>query len=265
MAISFTNFDLDVFLKSGDKLDEELLNMARMAENCERYEDMVCFVRARVMKFPDKSLSAEERNLLSVAYKNVIGGRRASWRALSTELEHLTDTALIAAVTKYKATVEEELKTISHDVLDLLEKTLIPNGDGVAPKEKMKEMAEEKVFYLKMAGDYYRYLTESVQDDKYKTKTAEFYSKALDEAKNSLEETHPIRLGLALNFSVCKFEILGEKTEACEMAKEAFDDAISKLDQLAESDYKDSTLIMQLLRDNLTLWSSNTEADEGEA
>jgi hypothetical protein len=55
---------------------------------------------------------------------------------------------------------------------------------------------------------------------------------------------------------VCFYEILKDKNKACELAKTAFDQAISKLDKLDEASYKDSTLIMQLLRDNLTLWTS---------
>jgi len=84
-------------------------------------------------------------------------------------------------------------------------------------------------------------------------------------AQEKLEPTHPIRLGLALNYSVCYYEILKDKKKACELAKKAFDDAISKLDKLNESSYKDSTLIMQLLRDNLTLWTSDSQEGDGDA
>jgi 14-3-3 protein gamma/eta len=65
--------------------------------------------------------------------------------------------------------------------------------------------------------------------------------------------THPIRLGLALNFSVFFYEIQNVPEQACILAKQAFDDAIAELDTLSEDSYKDSTLIMQLLRDNLTV------------
>lgn len=65
--------------------------------------------------------------------------------------------------------------------------------------------------------------------------------------------THPIRLGLALNFSVFHYEIRNDPERACKLAKEAFDNAIAQLDSLREDSYKDSTLIMQLLRDNLTV------------
>lgn len=84
---------------------------------------------------------------------------------------------------------------------------------------------------------------------------------ATDVAQTELTPTHPIRLGLALNFSVFYYEILNSPDRACHLAKQAFDDAIAELDSLSEESYRDSTLIMQLLRDNLTLWTSS---DNGE-
>ena len=86
---------------------------------------------------------------------------------------------------------------------------------------------------------------------------------ATDVAQTELTPTHPIRLGLALNFSVFYYEILNSPDRACHLAKQAFDDAIAELDSLSEESYRDSTLIMQLLRDNLTLWTSS-EGGEGE-
>eukprot|EP01084_Bolivina_argentea_P085840 155155_1 len=107
-----------------------------------------------------------------------------------------------------------------------------------------------------MAADYYRYLSEFCLNKEYPQKAEKMYNSAYNVAKDCLSETHPTRLGLALNFSVCYYEILKEPEKACSLAKEAFDGAINKLDTLSDSSYKDSTLIMQLLRDNLTLWTS---------
>jgi len=99
------------------------------------------------------------------------------------------------------------------------------------------------------------------KNEEYKKNAEHFYKQAFDKAKDKLPETHPTRLGLALNFSVCYYEILQKKDDACALAKEAFDAAIEKLDTLNDASYKDSTLIMQLLRDNLTLWTSENGPD----
>ncbi|EFH40081.1 hypothetical protein ARALYDRAFT_917601 [Arabidopsis lyrata subsp. lyrata] len=80
-------------------------------------------------------------------------------------------------------------------------------------------------------------------------------------ANSELAPKHPIRLGLALNFSVFYYEILNSPDRACNLAKQAFDEAIAELDTLGEESYKDSTLIMQLLRDNLTLWTADMQDD----
>jgi len=91
------------------------------------------------------------------------------------------------------------------------------------------------------------------------------YKEATFEAEN-LKSTHPIRLGLALNYSVFYYEILNSPDIACKFAKQAFDNAIADLDLLEEDEYRDSATIMQLLRDNLTLWTSdlNEVQKEGE-
>ncbi|PKU35192.1 14-3-3 protein beta alpha [Limosa lapponica baueri] len=91
------------------------------------------------------------------------------------------------------------------------------------------------------------------------------YQEAFEISKKEMQPTHPIRLGLALNFSVFYYEILNSPEKACNLAKTAFDEAIAELDTLNEESYKDSTLIMQLLRDNLTLWTSENQGDEGDA
>lgn len=118
-----------------------------------------------------------------------------------------------------------------------------------------------------MKGDYYRYLAEVATGDQRNSvvdESQKAYQEAFDISKSKMQPTHPIRLGLALNFSVFYFEILTSPDKACQLAKQAFDDAIAELDTLNEDSYKDSTLIMQLLRDNLTLWTSDTQGDGDE-
>ena len=117
-----------------------------------------------------------------------------------------------------------------------------------------------------MKGDYHRYLAEfktGVDRKAAAEQTLAAYKDAQEIALQNLAPTHPIRLGLALNFSVFYYEILNSPERACTLAKQAFDEAIAELDTLGEESYKDSTLIMQLLRDNLTLWCVCAGAQAG--
>lgn len=229
---------------------KDLVFLARQAETAERYEDMCLFMRTLVntLSSTKADLSVEERNLLSVAYKNVVGARRATWRTLN--VDEFKDNE---AIKTYKRMIEIELENVCLEVINLLQNTLIPAQQGGTPN------FEAEVFYLKMAGDYYRYLAEFIDKPEYVTQAGSFYQQAIQKADTSLPPTNPIRLGLSLNASVFQYEIAKDHKKAIEMAKSAFDSAISKLDQLDEASYKDSTLIMQLLRDNLTLWTSDQE------
>ncbi|GAA5850190.1 hypothetical protein JCM8547_001038 [Rhodosporidiobolus lusitaniae] len=230
--------------------------MARISEQAERYDEMVSEMK-EVAKLGIE-LTVEERNLLSVSYKNVIGARRASWRIISSieqKEEAKGNSSQVAKIKTYREKVEGELADVCNDILSVLDAHLIPAAQA----------GESKVFYHKMKGDYHRYLAEFASgDERQKASDAahESYKTASEVATSELAPTHPIRLGLALNFSVFYYEILNSPEKACHLAKLAFDDAIAELDTLSEESYKDSTLIMQLLRDNLTLWTSDLSADE---
>jgi 14-3-3 protein epsilon len=193
-----------------------------------------------------------------VAFKNVVGSRRAAWRIVTSVEQKETsrgneENAKWAK--EYSKKVEAELDDICKKILALLDGGLIGNSTT----------GDSKVFYQKMKADYCRYIAEYSAGDA-KTKASNDATSSYEEAQaiaaKDLAVTHPIRLGLALNFSVFQYEVLGNPDEACTMARTAFEDAIAELDNVAEDSYKDSTLIMQLLRDNLTLWTSDQEGGE---
>lgn len=233
-----------------------LVYMAKVTEEAERYEDMV--EQVKELAKLGEMLNVEERNLLSVAYKNVVGARRASWRVLSSIEAKESETpdgsdGRLSQLGEYRRKVEGELGKICNELLDLIDNHLLPRDSS----------DEGQVFYQKMAGDYYRYLAEIAKGEEREagaSKAQARYAEA-SKAAESLPSTNPIRLGLALNHSVFFYEIQNMRDEAIELAKKAFDDAIADLDTLEEEQYKDATLIMQLIRDNLTLWGS--EGDGG--
>ncbi|KAK0061642.1 14-3-3-like protein [Biomphalaria pfeifferi] len=236
---------------------EQLVTFAKLAEQAERYDDMARAMR-KVTELEGK-LTQEKRNLLSVAYKNVVGARRSSWRVICMIEQKAENEKRKAIAQEFRVKVESELDSTCNEVLGLLEKHLITDDCS----------DEEKVFYLKMRGDYWRYIAEYKSEQGPErtaaiTNAEEAYSKAMEHAKKNMPSTHPNRLGLALNYSVFYYEILNSPDKACNLAKEAFDEAISDLEKIQDSDCKDSTLIMQLLRDNLTLWTSDNQAENGD-
>ncbi|XP_021718413.1 14-3-3-like protein D [Chenopodium quinoa] len=236
---------------------ENFVYIAKLAEQAERYDEMVEAMK-NLAKL-DVELTVEERNLLSVGYKNVVGARRASWRILSSieqKEEGKGNEQNVKRIKEYRQKVELELTNICSDIMTVINEHLIPSATA----------GESTVFYYKMKGDYYRYLAEFKFGNERKEasdQSMKAYESATTTAEAELPPTHPIRLGLALNFSVFYYEIMNSPERACHLAKQAFDEAISELDSLNEDSYKDSTLIMQLLRDNLTLWTSDIP-EEGE-
>jgi len=196
----------------------------------------------------------------SCLWKNETCLRRASWRIISSieqKEENKGNSTHVEITKEYRAKIEAELNKICKDILEILDKNLIVSA----------RTGESKVFYYKMKGDYHRYLAEFSNEAERKDAaqmSLDAYKQATDIATTDLTPTHPIRLGLALNFSVFYYEIFNSPDNACQLAKKAFDDAIAELDTLNEDSYKDSTLIMQLLRDNLTLWKSDQDGEEGE-
>jgi 14-3-3 protein epsilon len=235
---------------------EDNIYMARLSEQAERYDEMAEFMK-KVAQLNDE-LTSEERNLLSVAYKNVVGSRRASLRIISSieqKEESRGKEENLAKAREFRKKVEKELSDICNDILHVLDTNLIPASHA----------SESKVFYYKMKGDYHRYLAESASGENREAASKNAlasYTSASEIAIKELPPTNPIRLGLALNFSVFYYEIMNSPDNAIQLAKQAFDSAIEQLDSLTDDSYKDSTLIMQLLRDNLTLWTSSADDDE---
>lgn len=237
---------------------DENVFMARLAEQAERYEDMVEHMK-RVAQM-GAELSPDERNLLSVSYKNAVGARRQAWRAVNTleQREAAKGPAILELIRGYKTKVEAELQGRCNEILQILAADLVPKASN----------PESRVFFLKMKGDYHRYLAEFASAEthsKCSSEAHESYQKASEIALSDLKATHPIRLGLALNFSVFYYEVFSSPEKACMLAKAAFDDAMNVMDALDEDQYKDSAQIMQLLRDNLTLWTSSMHPEGGDA
>ncbi|XP_035659166.1 14-3-3 protein gamma-like [Branchiostoma floridae] len=243
--------------------------LAKLWEQTERWHDMALCMKEVVEM--GGILQQEERNLLSVAYKNKASSRRCTWRIVSSAEQNAPDGSYDRqAATWLREKVETELKEMCDEVLALLDNFLIPRADKELEdehdEESREKVAESYVFYRKMKGDYHRYqaeISEGEEKEGVVKDAQESYGEALKKAAEELKPTHPIRLGVALNFSVFHYEVTKNTEEACRLTKDAFDAAISELDTLNDASYKDSTIIMHMLRDNLTVWTSENE-EQGE-
>jgi len=236
---------------------DEYVYLARLYEKAERFEDMVKWISKFVIMNP--VLSNEERNILSAGYKNIISGKRASWRLLHSlerkEEKKNSNIKNIQCIKEIKSRVEQEMKKICDELQIILQKYLIPNSKDY----------ETKVFFLKLKGDYYRYQSEFTTDEEFESackNAEEAYKEAYVIAEKELHISSSTRLGLALNFSVFYYEIKLLKEEACQIANNSFQESIQILDELEKQKAKDTILIIQLLKENLILWNNDTNEDE---
>jgi hypothetical protein len=117
-------------------------------------------------------------------------------------------------------------------------------------------MPDQRVFYEKMKGDYFRYICESKDEGfpEYAAKAKDAYETAMEIAKNEFPCTSPNYLGLVLNFSVFLYEIMELPDEAIEVSQKAFTEAVDLVDTVDDSSFQEITVTLQILRDNHTRW-----------
>ena len=206
---------------------------------------MVDFLKP-ILKNKGGDFSVEERNLLSVGFKNLIGGKRTAIRTITAIEQNPKYSKFGGALSQYKKKIEGELQKDCQNIINMIK------------NDAMKALAdpEGKAFFLKMVGDYYRYMAESAQADlltQAREGALEHYKQA-DAAGKDLPACNPIKLGLALNFSVFYYEVMQDNKQACQLAETALQEAMNKIDDVDEETFRDAKSIIELLKENLTLW-----------
>lgn len=228
--------------------------LAMLAEQCSRFEEMIEFLEA-LLKSREGDLNSDERNLLSIAYKNAVSTRRSALRTvMAYEMkEKKKETSnFLPYIQEYRKKIEDELTKMCENVISVIDTYLVNRAAD----------AEAKVFYLKMKGDYNRYIAEYAQGElkeKVSSASLKSYEEASESAK-SLSNVNPIILGLNLNYSVFYYEVMNDHEKACKIAKETLDNA--EKDIPADEDdenFRDSISIINLLRENLEMWKSEGE------
>ena len=232
---------------------EEKIFLARVAEQAERFEDMVEFLKQAIAAKSGEDFTVDERNLLSVGFKNLIGSQRGAIRTIGAIEQNPKYTKFSDALQSYKKKIEGELYDKCIEIVEIVKMRCMPLASD----------DESKAFFQKMIGDYYRYVAESAREDKLdtvKNGALEGYNQAKT-LSESLNACNPIRLGLALNFSVFYYEVMNDHKHACELGEKALADALEKIDEVDEETFRDAKSIIELLKENLSLWKE----EEGEA
>jgi 14-3-3 protein epsilon len=205
-----------------------------------------------VIKEKGANLTIDERNLLSVAFKNLVSQQRTAIRTIGAIEQNQKYAKFAHGMADYKQRIEEELYRNCDEIIGLIRSDVLAKAD----------VDEAKSFFQKMIGDYCRYVAESAKGDrleKTKQDALAAYDDACKIAEKSLNACNSIRLGLALNFSVFHYEVMKDVRKACELGDKALTDALDKLDDCDEETFRDAQSIIELLRENLALWKDEEE------
>ena len=221
--------------------NEKKIYLAMLSEQCERYTDMIRYLE-ELITIKKEELNFDERNLLSIAYKNYISEIRNAIRVIMAyENKESTrgDSPYLPFIIEYKDKIRQELEKECLNICFKIEKLIMPKLTS----------KETKVFFGKMKGDYYRYIAENTEGDvkkKYSDLALNTYNETVAEA-NNLNYKNSEKLGLLLNLSVYYYEVASNPKEA-----------LKGIDEDNE-EYKDSISIVNLLHDNIEMWEMETQ------
>lgn len=230
---------------------EEQIFLARVAEQAERFPDMVAFLEKAIGMKSGEDFTIDERNLLSVGFKNLIGSQRSAIRTIGAIEQNPKYQKYNEPLAAYKKKIEQELFDKCYKIISIVKNQCL----------KLTADSESKAFFYKMIGDYYRYVAESAHEDtleEVKTGALEGYQESQNHCAE-LNACNPIKLGLALNFSVFYYEVIKDHGKACELGETALSEALEKIDDVDEETFRDAKSIIELLKENLSLWKEEDD------
>lgn len=234
---------------------EDVVMKLKLCELAGRHDDMVENIRELVTILPkNQSLTEEERQLLAVAFKNEVGVRRKSLKTLQKvgSSKRTMNPEKTKAFNEYRDMISRELEDLCNELMWMVDSKLLP-----AVTEPI-----EDIFYHKLKADYYRYLAEMEEDSsiaaEYITKAQENYEGATEYSVKNLAATHPLCIGLAMNYSVFIQEMLNDTTKAHDHAKHFYDDALDEMEEVREVDegrYNECAYLLKLMHENIKVWA----------
>ena len=241
---------------------DDLLYLAELMKKIRRPKDGLDLMEKLSKLKP--SFNDVERSSFGIIFKEAVDTIRKSLRALTENYEYEEKNGKPDYCERIKGIINEtfsDLKNLCEKTLKFIDEELLPNA----------ESSQAKVFFLKLKGDIYRYLSEFAEDgekDNYLTSAEDSYLAAIPISKSDLKKSDPVRLGLILNYAVFKYE----HVQAFDEAKDLLNDAIQLLDNdfsdLSPETADESKAIIEVMQSNLQNWNqvlSDGEEEEEES
>ena len=227
---------------------EEISSLAQVALIAERYFDASKYVEELIKK-KKEDLTKEEKNIFYKSFKYVVNSKRSAWLSINYLEEKEKNDERMEIIKNYKNIIEKDILDICKNVITLINNFLLTKA----------VIDESKIFYLKMKGDYYRYLCEfkALNENKnYLEESEKNYKNAIELSQN-ISWIGTIKLGLYLNYSVFIYEIKKDTKKAIQIAKEAVKSAKKYSDKIKEEEDKDAEITIQVLKENINYWEED--------
>lgn len=193
-------------------------------------------------------LTADDEATMTVVSKTRIATLRKAYRIVSAvELREDSkgNTSRVLALRNFKAKLEEELSELISRFLSVIDGTFLVNPSS----------EPSKILFMKEKADLFRYLAEIQRIQPQEVRGA--YMQAYDASRNSLGPAHPLRTGIALNFSVFYLDILKDRDHAISIARTAYDEGIAASKGLPADEHEDAKENLETIKKNLEMWMVN--------
>ena len=234
---------------------EEYIYLSKLYSKAEEYKKVLEFIEEFIKLNP--KLDKEECDIVSTGFKNMISDKRSSWFTLNSmeRKEKKKKKNTVKEIKEIKNHIENELRETCNKLQEIIDKYLLPNN----------EEDDTIVFLLKLKADYFRYICEFAEGKEFEynlNKAEEYYKKAFEISENKLPIINCNRVSIGLNYAIFLYEIKKDRMAGFDVAQNIFKESMKFIDDLEKSKFRDTLLIIQLLKENIIFWNSEMSEDE---
>ena len=234
---------------------EELIFLSKLYTKAELYKEVINFIKE--FRKLNPKIEKEECDIISTGFKNMISEKRSSWFTLQSmeRKEKKKKKNTIKEIKEIKNHIENEIRETCKELQDLVDKELLPKN----------EEDEVLVFLYKLKADYFRYICEFAEGNELLDnliEAEEFYKKAYEIADKKLPIINCNRVSVALNYAIFLYETKKDKKNGFDIAQNTFKESMKFIEDLEKPKYRDTLLIIQLLKENIIFWNSEMGEEE---